>query len=70
MNIDDIPGTRSWRLYWGKPKDLMGKYYGVDGSIPLKKGFIRLWGFNYDPLDCSDIYKRKTERDPLYSNIL
>lgn len=47
----------------------MQKYMGVDGSEPLKKGFVRLKGQKFDPLDCSDINKKQA-LPPVYNNLM
>jgi len=47
----------------------MQKYLGVEGSEPLKKGFLRLKGPKFDPLDCSDINK-KIVLPPVCNNLM
>jgi hypothetical protein len=58
MNISDIDGTKSRRLFLGEPKHLMDKYATVEKSQPRAQTKSRLRGY-YDHMDYRDVTKAK-----------
>lgn len=54
LEIDDIEGTHSRRLFRGPPKNLMDKYATVDHSRPKQMTKLRIKG-GYDHMDYRDV---------------
>lgn len=58
LDVSDIHGTKSRRLFRGEAKDLMAKYSTVDQSQPRNATNTRKRGV-YDNMDYRDVTKLK-----------
>lgn len=58
LDVGDIQGTKSKRLYHGQPTHLMDKYNTVEQSKPKLQTKLRNRGF-YDNLDYRDVTRVK-----------